>query len=883
MEVLNKTFQTQRYWMRPFAMMVAAACAALGHAQATDIEEVVVIGNKEVQLIDASNPFTSISEEDLVTRAPRNIADALEAIPSLQTSSALGNTDNQYRIRGIGAGGTQFLELEEDGIPISRDAPDWMYKVTNTATGGIDVVRGGFAPILRTAAIGAVVNFKNKEGSLEEHEGNSFVQSSDFGMRRAEAWFGGPLTERISYSLSGYYTTDRGVREVDYAANQGYNIHTSLKYHFADDSGHFKVSGRAFEENNIVYLGTPLRGSLEEPEPFPGGPEITTGSLLSQDIAMAYTFSGPNQPSLLDLRNGNANPMSYFGSELIKAWDLGNGVNVELISRNRITTIGGGFSGFYLAGWALQDGGDFQTGETLVPKMLNSNTMGAGLVNYSYAMPEGFVPVTWSVTDQSGNKLDQGTISDANNNGTFEQGEAVSTAASPANGNGLFIPFAAFDQGINEGSLQQDFELNFSFATGDIEHYASVGYYYVKYDRGKTNRQQLMLMDLQQQANRVDVRLQDADGAEVVLTDGGFLTHNHWLANEMINDVANAVYATYEIDVGNLRVDVGLRHDDFGSRFRNTRTTNVFGDGPNQIPLPEPGTTASPAVTSMQRYDGSFFTVHDFTTSEMAYTVGGNYRVFDNLGTYARYTQAYLPLPNGATGTTAIELGARYQIDNFGIAANFFSMAQDGDVQDRGINIDGTQVTARLQTDRLSSGFEFEGYFDIVESLRVIFTATFQSPKFASDASATLEPGSTISQARLNEELAKTAGIDGKRISNQNELLANFGVEYTLALPGGSLLASFTARHVGDAPVNDDNTRFFEAYTRLNFGLIYESERDDWYARLNIQNLTDENAILRIEGGSTNTSLTGGDIGADGFFGRALEGRNILLGLGYRF
>ena len=156
-------------------------------------EEVVVVGQREIRLIGASVPYTRLDEEQLRQAAPRSVADALVLIPSLQSNNALGNTNNDFRFRGIGAGGTQFLEFQEDGIPITRDAPDFLYRISNTATAGIDVVRGGNAPILRTAAIGAIVNFKYKEGSLEEHEGDVYFQTSDFGMQRGEFWLGGPL------------------------------------------------------------------------------------------------------------------------------------------------------------------------------------------------------------------------------------------------------------------------------------------------------------------------------------------------------------------------------------------------------------------------------------------------------------------------------------------------------------------------------------------------------------------------------------------------------------------------------------------------------------------------------------------------------------------
>ena len=103
------------------------------------LEQVIVIGNRQKRLIDASVPFTSIGEDELRQAAPRSVADALIFVPSLQTNNALGNTNNDFRFRGIGAGGTQFLEFEEDGIPITRDGPDFLYRISNIATAGIDV------------------------------------------------------------------------------------------------------------------------------------------------------------------------------------------------------------------------------------------------------------------------------------------------------------------------------------------------------------------------------------------------------------------------------------------------------------------------------------------------------------------------------------------------------------------------------------------------------------------------------------------------------------------------------------------------------------------------------------------------------------------------
>ena len=842
-------------------------------------DEVVVIGNQEVKLIDASVPFTTVSAEEIQQQAPRNIADALTNIPSLQVENTSGNTNNEYRFRGVGAGGTQFLELEEDGIPIMRDGPDFLYRVHN-GIDRIDTVRGGNSPILRTAAIGAVIDFRYKEGSRDKHDGDVFLGVSDFGMRRVETWLGGPLTDRLTYSVSAYYTTDDGVREVDYPANEGYNLHTSLKYHFEDESGYFKVSARAFDEGNIVYLAVPLLGDVDNPRPFPGGPDITTGSLLSREIALANTFSAPGVPSTLDLLDGNASKMNYVGTEFSRDWIIGDSAVLGVVARNRLTDVDSRFSGYYAAGFAL--GGDFQTGASLIPNMLNSRTMGAGLVTYAYAMPNGFNPISYSVTNQQGSVLDFGSVQDVNGNGVIDPGEALSAATTLANGNGIFMPVAAFDQDNPFTSFQQDIEANLAWSTGDLHHYASVGYYYLSMERSQFNRQQLFLIDLQPQANRVDVNLQGADGTEVTLTDDGFLTHNHWLNQDEINTEIDAFYGTYELNWKDLTVDVGVRRDRFDDRRVFAQVVNVFGDGPNQTPLPEPGTTVSPAVTSIQRVNGSFLTDFDFTNTETSYTLGANYRFTENVGAYGRFTKGHLPNRNGATETDIYELGLRYDAGPFFVAANLFSLTQEGDIQERGLVVDGEEVIVQFRTDRESVGLELEGGWEISKNLSLSFSGTVQDPEFASGGSATARPGSSVSQAELDAAVGDLTRIDGNQIANQPELLGNLMLQYGFDIGRyGRLSSNIVARHVGEVPLDDGNSSFIGSYTQLNAGLNFESTNGDWYARLNVQNLTDEEAIQRVFGGPQ--SITDQLVAADGFYGRPLLGRNVVFGIGYRF
>lgn len=838
-------------------------------------EEVVVIGNREIRLLDASVPFTEISSEELLQAAPRSVADALLAIPSMQTNNALGNTNNDFRFRGIGAGGTQFLELEEDGLPITRDGPDFLYRISNTATAGIDVVRGGNAPILRTAAIGAVVNFRYKEGSLDEHEGDVFLQTSDFGMRRGEFWFGGPLSERVTYSVAGHYTTDEGIRDAGFDANEGSNLYANLKYGFADNSGHFKVSGRQFKESAIVYLGTPLLGSAGNPQQIPGGPDVTTGSLLGPEIIRSTTYCTTTRTCALDLEDGNDSEMSYFGTELVKSWQWGD-ADLEFISRNRYTDDDSGFSGYYSAGFFLN--GDIQSGDEIVSNMLfnvpwDLGALGPGVGGYSYALPAGVTPVGYQLINQGGAVLDTGTID-------VQAGTASSSQGALANGNGLFMPIAAFNQYNPQTSLQQDLELNLSFDAGNASHFASIGYYYLDYERNQNNRQSFRLIDVRPQASRIDVNVDGDDGNSYLLTDQGYLSHNHWLGREELEWTIDAAYLTYEVRWDDFSVDAGLRRDEFGFKIGGTPNGPVYGA---DEPIPAPGSGVSPAQLTIFRFNGPFTQWDNWTTEELSYTLGANYLVTGDFGVYGRYTEGYLPAGNGATKTEVVELGLRYQSNSFDIAANLFDMTQEGDVQDRGIVLGGVNTVARVQTDKQSSGLEIEANWSISEAFSLSFSGTTQSPKFASAAAATLPPGSEATQSELDSALSGLTNLNDKIIANQPKLLFSAGASYALDVGNyGELILNLNARHVDSVYAFDDNSAELGAYTKWDFGAIFESVGGDWYARLSLHNLTDENAIVRIEGNAGN-AFPGAGSTSDGFIGRSVQGRNLLLGIGYRF
>ena len=183
--------------------------------------------------------------------------------------------------------------------------------------------------------------------------------------------------------------------------------------------------------------------------------------------------------------------MSYVGTEFSKSWLVGDG-DLEFVSRNRYTDDESGFSGYYSAGFFFER--RHPDGNNIVSNMLfnvpfSIGALGPDVGGYSYALPDGVSPVSYTLTNQSGTTLDAGTIDAL-------AGTATSTQASLANGNGLFMPIAAFNQFNPQDSFQQDLELNYSVDSGEFSHFVSLGYYYLDYDREQNNRQSFRLLDV---------------------------------------------------------------------------------------------------------------------------------------------------------------------------------------------------------------------------------------------------------------------------------------------------------------------------------------------------------------------------------------------------
>lgn len=207
-----------------FAMALAYAGTAAWAQQAEkSLQEVTVLGSAE-DAWKQSLGVSTITAEDVQKRPPANdLAELIRTMPGVNltgnsTSGQRGN-NRQIDLRGMGPENTLILI---DGKPASsRNAVRMGWRGERDSRGDsnwvapelverVEVIRGPAAARYGNGAAGGVVNVVTKKGAKETHGqvsvyANAPEHSDEGATQRANLSLSGPLSETLSYRLSGNY------------------------------------------------------------------------------------------------------------------------------------------------------------------------------------------------------------------------------------------------------------------------------------------------------------------------------------------------------------------------------------------------------------------------------------------------------------------------------------------------------------------------------------------------------------------------------------------------------------------------------------------------------------------------------------------------------
>ncbi|QGZ41318.1 outer membrane receptor protein involved in Fe transport [Pseudoduganella flava] len=308
----------------------AAAPAAPAQDDGLQMNRVVVTGTAAGTSKMKSSVSVSTLEADTIAQSvPTSAADVLRAVPGVRSESSGGEGNANMTVRGvpISAGGSRYVQIQEDGLPVLQSGdfnfitPDAYVRVDGGLS-HLEVVRGGSASTLATNAPGGIINFIGKTG---EKEGGSigFTTGVDYDSKRVDFDYGGRVAERTRFFVAGFYRRGEGVRETGVTSEKGGQLSANVTREF--DNGYVRLSFKHLDDHTPTALPVPVsvtNGRIAAID----GIDPRTVSFYSPYWVPDVTLDKSNRQVAHDVNDGMHVRSNTFGLEA--QFDLGGGWTV---------------------------------------------------------------------------------------------------------------------------------------------------------------------------------------------------------------------------------------------------------------------------------------------------------------------------------------------------------------------------------------------------------------------------------------------------------------------------------------------------------------------------------------------------------------------------
>ncbi len=689
------------------ALIAATPLSAQTQAEApadavVSSEEIVVTAvARSSNRLNTSVTVSSLGEAEIAKVAPRSVAEIFRNLPGIRSESSGGEGNANISVRGlpVASGGSKFLQLQEDGLPVLEfgditfgNADIFMRSDFNV--GRVESVRGGSASTFASNAPGGVINLISKTG---EQEGGAVQATAGVDYRdwRMDFDYGGRLSDTVRFHVGGFYRQGEGPRKAGYDANKGGQIKFNVTKEF--DSGYIRLYGKYLNDRAIGYLPNPVlvTGTNADPkyQNLPGF-SINGDTLHSRYYRDNVTLDGNNNPVTRDIRDGQRPLVKAVGLEA--QFDLGGGWNVT--ERFRYSDISGGFTSPFPA--------SVDTGAAIAASL-----GGAG-----------------------------STL-------TYANGPRAGQAFSPS---AYLAQIVLFDVKLNSlDNITNDIRLSRDFETGFGKLTFTGGFYKSRQTIDTDWLWTASLLEVTGGGNAALVNL--TNGAGQALTQGGIFGYgatffgNCCRRSYDIRYDTNAPFASLSLAADKLTLDGSIRYD-FGSANGSVAGADLGGgrvgvisrdmNGNGVISIPETKVGVIPL--------GSAAPV-DYNYNYFSYSLGANYRLTGNLALFARYSRGaranadrllFGPAVNTTTGKLTdksaavdyvrqLEGGVKFRDGGLTVNATLFHARTEEQ------NFEATTQTFFNRTYR-ATGLELEGGYRM-GAFSLTAGGTYTDAKIASD------------------------------------------------------------------------------------------------------------------------------------------------------
>lgn len=302
------------------------------------LEEVVVTGvvNPRAK-IKSSVSITTLDVKQVEQSAPRSTAEIFRTIPGIRSESSGGEGNANISVRGvpISSGGSKYLQIQEDGLPVLLYG-DIAFATADIFTrfdrniAKIEAIRGGSASTLSSNSPGGIINFISKTGKTE---GGSMVTSFglDYNDFRTDIEYGARIGDGLYFHAGGFYRTGEGVRSPGFTANNGGQFKMNVTKEF--ENGSVTVYAKFLNDRAAAFMPMPIKvtGSNANPNwESISGYDATSGTQQSPYLMHNVGLDGNG-----NVRRGNVADGMHPVSKT-----LGASINFELADGWKLTNNG---------------------------------------------------------------------------------------------------------------------------------------------------------------------------------------------------------------------------------------------------------------------------------------------------------------------------------------------------------------------------------------------------------------------------------------------------------------------------------------------------------------------------------------------------------------
>ena len=341
----------------PTQVAVAVALTAFhmgaAFAQANNdtlkLDEVVVTGTATgASKMKQSSSISTVGVEQILQSQPTNASDILRSIPGIRAESSGGGGNANVTVRGlpISAGGSRYVQFQEDGLPVmlfgdvAFSTPDMFLRADNSLE-RLEVVRGGAASTLATNAPGGIINFISKTG---DEPGGSIGLTTGIGynQKRLDFDYSGKLGEKTRFFIGGFTHNGEGPRNATGNSNQGGQIKGNITQEL--DNGFVRFNFKALDDQSPLFMPVPVKISKGTVSELPGiDPRMA--SMYSPYWVKDFTLAKNNTMVGTDVNDGLRVKQNSFGVEA----DLKLADGWKLSEKFRHASMSGRFVGLFPA------------------------------------------------------------------------------------------------------------------------------------------------------------------------------------------------------------------------------------------------------------------------------------------------------------------------------------------------------------------------------------------------------------------------------------------------------------------------------------------------------------------------------------------------------